>query len=584
LWDGLPQAVQVVWRRASLQVVRDDDATDAGLDLGQAPLIRLLHRQVPGSHCIEATLQFHHIVLDHTALEVVGEELLGFLQGTPPVQIPVPYRNYVAQARLGISQAEHEAFFRAQLADVDEPTLPFGLSDVQGDGLGMQEAKLALSAELAAGLRRQARHLGISVASLFHLAWARLLAAASGNDRVVFGTVLLGRLQGGEGAERALGMFINTLPLRVDLGAVSLREGAQAVHQRLSALLAHEHASLALAQRCSAVAAPLPLFSAMLNYRHGAEASAEQRQAWQGIDVLEGQERTNYPLSLNVDDLGEGFRLVAMTPAEVGAARICGQMNQVLQAMVEALEQTPELPLQRLPVLEAQERERVLLGFNDTAVGYDLEQTLPGMVEAQVLRTPDAVAVKAEEGELSYRALNEQANRLAHHLIDLGVKPDDRVAICVERGLSMVVGLLAILKAGGAYVPVDPDYPAERVRHMLSDSAPVAVLVHSATRHVPDSAQVIDLDQPTWNAQPSSNPVVTGLTPRHLAYVIYTSGSTGLPKGVMNEHAGVVNRLLWMQEAYNLGADDVVLQKTPFSFDVSVWEFLWPLQTGARLV
>jgi amino acid adenylation domain-containing protein len=584
LWDGLPQAVQVVWRHAPLQVLRDDDAATVGLDLSQAPLIRLLHRQAPGSGCIEATLQFHHIVLDHTALEVVGEELIGFLQGTPPVQTPVPYRNYVAQARLGVSQAEHEAFFREQLADVDEPTLPFGLSDVQGDGLGMQEAKLALSAELAAGLRRQARHLGISVASLFHLAWARLLAAASGKDRVVFGTVLLGRLQGGEGAERALGMFINTLPLRVDLGEVSLREGAQAVHQRLSALLAHEHASLALAQRCSAVATPLPLFSAMLNYRHGAEASAEQRQAWQGIDVLEGQERTNYPLSLNVDDLGEGFRLVAMTPADVGAARICGQMNQVLEAMVEALERTPELPVQRLPVLEAQERERVLLGFNDTAVDYDLEQTLHGMIEAQVLRTPDAVAVKAEEGALSYRQLNEQANRLAHHLIDLGVKPDDRVAICVERGLSMVVGLLAILKAGGAYVPVDPDYPAERVRHMLTDSAPVAVLVHSATRHVSDSAQVIDLDQPTWNAQPSSNPVVTSLTPRHLAYVIYTSGSTGLPKGVMNEHAGVVNRLLWMQDAYNLGADDVVLQKTPFSFDVSVWEFLWPLQTGARLV
>ncbi|MGG5292459.1 AMP-binding protein, partial [Pseudomonas shirazensis] len=150
---------------------------------------------------------------------------------------------------------------------------------------------------------------------------------------------------------------------------------------------------------------------------------------------------------------------VAMTPADVGAARICGQMNQVLEAMVEALEQTPELPVQRLQVLEAQERERVLQGFNDTAVGYDLEQTLHGMIEAQVLRTPDAVAVRAEEGALSYRALNEQANRLAHHLIGMGVKPDDRVAICVERGLSMVVGLLAILKAGGAYVPVDPDYP-----------------------------------------------------------------------------------------------------------------------------
>ncbi|PVZ42393.1 non-ribosomal peptide synthetase [Pseudomonas sp. CC120222-01a] len=589
LWEGLPQPVQVVWRQVPGTVLarcgsgRAREAGDTALDLGRAPLIRLVYSETAGP--LEATLQFHHIVLDHTALEVVGEELQGFLQGAPaPAHAPVPYRNYVAQARLGISQAEYEAFFRTQLADIDAPTLPFGLSDVQGDGRDMQEVKLTLSSTLATRLRHQARVLGISVASLFHLAWARLLGAASGQDRVVFGTVLLGRLQGGEGAERALGMFINTLPLRIDLGGVTLREAAHATHQRLSALLAHEHASLALAQRCSGVAAPLPLFSAMLNYRHGAEANAEQRKAWQGIEVLDGQERTNYPLSLNVDDLGEGFRLVAMTPAEVGAARICGQMNQVLAAMVEALEHEPELLLQRLPVLEAEERQRVLVDFNDTAVDYNLEQTLHGLIEAQVARTPDALAVRAEEGELSYRQLNEQANRLAHYLIALGVKPDDRVAICVERGLSMVVGLLAILKAGGAYVPVDPDYPAERVRHMLTDSAPVAVLVHGATRHVPDAGQIIDLDQPSWNDQPASNPEIAGLTPRHLAYVIYTSGSTGLPKGVMNEHAGVVNRLLWMQDAYQLGADDVVLQKTPFSFDVSVWEFLWPLQTGARLV
>ncbi|WP_153785031.1 non-ribosomal peptide synthetase, partial [Pseudomonas sp. EMN2] len=537
LWDGLPQPVQVVWRQAPLAVVEQvaapREASAAKLDLSSAPLLRLLY--TPSAGAIDATLQFHHIVLDHTALEVIGEELVAFMQGNPaPTQPAAPYRNYVAQARLGISQAEHEGFFRSQLADIDEPTLPFGLSDVQGDGRGMQEAKLPLSATLAAGLRRQAQGLGISVASLFHLAWARLLAAASGKDSVVFGTVLLGRLQGGEGAERALGMFINTLPLRVDLGGVSLRAAAHATHQRLSALLAHEHASLALAQRCSGVAAPLPLFSAMLNYRHGAQGSAEQRHAWQGIEVLEGQERTNYPLSLNVDDLGDGFRLVAMTPADIGAARICGQMNRVLEAMVAALEQEPELVVQRLPVLEADERQRVLVDFNATAVDYNLEQTLHGLIEAQVERTPDAVAVRAEEGTLSYCQLNEQANRLAHHLIGLGVKPDDRVAICVERGLSMVVGLLAILKAGGAYVPVDPDYPTERVRHMLSDSAPVAVLVHAATRHVPESGRVIDLDQPSWDARPASNPVVKTLTPHHLAYVIYTSGSTGLPKGVMN--------------------------------------------------
>jgi len=320
LWEGLPQPVQVVWRRAALGIFEGEGSHS--LDLSQAPLIRLYYTQT--EQAIEATLQFHHIVLDHTAMEVVGEELIGYLQGNPePAHAPVPYRNYVTQARLGVSQAEHEAFFRSQLGDIDEPTLPFGLSDVQGDGRDIEEAQLWLHDDLAQRLRQQGRQLGISVASLFHLAWARLLGAASGKDSVVFGTVLLGRLQGGEGAERALGMFINTLPLRIDLAVTGLREGAQAAHQRLSGLLAHEHASLALAQCCSGVAAPLPLFSAMLNYRHSTQVSASQRKATEGIDNLQSQERSNYPLGLNVDDLGDGFRLVAMTPAEIGAARIC---------------------------------------------------------------------------------------------------------------------------------------------------------------------------------------------------------------------------------------------------------------------
>src|SRR5262249_45075525 len=184
-----------------------------------------------------------------------------------------------------------------------------------------------------------------------------------------------------------------------------------------------------------------------------------------------------------------------------------------------------------------------------------------------------------------------RANQLAHHLRGLGVKPDDRVAICVERSLEMVVGLLAILKAGGAYVPLDPSYPAARLAFMLKDSAPVALLVDSAGQAVlagqKIAVSVIDLGNAAqWAGEPAANLDCTslGLTPHHLAYVIYTSGSTGTPKGVMVEHGSVVNRLIWMQAAYGLGSSDVVLQKTPFSFDVSVWEFFWPLLTGARLV
>ncbi|MGE6825804.1 condensation domain-containing protein, partial [Pseudomonas soli] len=446
LWEGLAQPLQVVWREAPLLVAPLEGQDLQRLELSQAPLIRLLYSADTGSQRVEALLQFHHIVLDHTALEIIGAELLGYLQGTTaPLQAPVPYRNYVAQARLGVSQAEHEAFFRELLGDIDEPTLPYGLSDVQGDGQAIEEAQLWLDETLAARLRQQARQLGTSPASLFHLAFARLLAATSGRDSVVFGTVLLGRLEAGEGAERALGMFINTLPLRLDLQGAALPEAVRQTQQRLSALLVHEHASLALAQRCSGVPAPAPLFSAMLNYRHGQEASEARRLDWQGIEFLDGQERSNYPLSLSVDDMGQGFRLVAMTPATVGAQRVCAQLRQVLLALVEGLEaQTGQTVLQ-LPVLQDDERAYLLQGCNATARANDSEQPIQALFERQAARAPEAIAVHAEAGQLSYRELNVQANRLAHHLIALGVQPDDRVAICVERGLPLLVGLLAIL-------------------------------------------------------------------------------------------------------------------------------------------
>ncbi|WP_038214517.1 AMP-binding protein, partial [Xenorhabdus bovienii] len=221
------------------------------------------------------------------------------------------------------------------------------------------------------------------------------------------------------------------------------------------------------------------------------------------------------------------------------------------------------------------------------------------LFERQVEKTPDAVAVRFGEQSLSYAELNRRANRLARFLRDdLHVGPDTLVGVCVERSIEMVVALLAVLKAGGAYVPLDPHYPAERLDYMLHDAAPRALLSHGAVPVVvralldqyamSTNVSVIDLeaDVSQWSGQNSDDlhPADNGLTSSHLAYVIYTSGSTGRPKGVMNQHVGVVNRLVWMQKAYRLNANDVVLQKTPFSFDVSVWEFFWPLMCGARLV
>ncbi|MDF5894455.1 syringopeptin non-ribosomal peptide synthetase SypB [Pseudomonas syringae pv. syringae] len=604
IWEGLAEPVQVVWRKADLvlsEITIDPAAGTASeqlqqrfdprhyrLDISQAPLLRLAFTHDVVNQCWVAMLLFHHIAIDHAALELVQHEIHAHLYGQAhTLGEPVPYRNYVAQARLGVTNKQHEGFFREMLGDVDEPTLPFGLHDVRGDGHGVEEAHQTLPIELSQRLRTQARLQGVSAASLHHLAWAQVLGRLSGRNDVVFGTVLLGRMRGGEGARRALGMFINTLPLRVAVGEQDVRAGVRATHAHLTALLGHEHASLALAQRCSGVSAPTPLFSALLNYRHSsAEAVTGQAvQLWEGIEVRGGEERTNYPLILSLDDLGEGFSLNVQAVAGIGAQRVCAYMQTALESLVHALEQTPQAPLNRLPILPADEREQLLVAFNDTALDYPQQQTIHGMFEAQVERTPEGVAVVHGEQRLTYRELNEQANRLAHALIKQGVQPDSRVGICVERGADMVVGLLAILKAGGGYVPLDPAYPAERIAYMLQDSSPAAVLAQTATQGLlaDVSVPVINLDLSNWQDQSVQNPQVPGLTSAHLAYLIYTSGSTGLPKGVMIEHRNTVNFLTWAHTAFDGSALEKTLFSTSLNFDLAVYECFAPLTSGGSI-
>ncbi|MDR8368278.1 condensation domain-containing protein, partial [Pseudomonas sp. JL3] len=440
VWQGLDAPVQVVWRHATLALEEIETDPAAGdvvrqlhhrfdprhyrLDIAQAPLMRMAYAQDTANERWVGILLFHHMALDHTALEVVVHEMQASLLGQSEQLAPaVPYRNHVAQARLGVSDEQHEAFFRDMLGDIDEPTLPFGLQDVQGDGSGVEEVQQRVAAKLGQRLRVQARQLGVSAASLVHLAWAQVVGRVSGREEVVFGTVLMGRMQGGEGADRALGMFINTLPLRISVGAQGVRAGVRTTHARLSALLGHEHASLSLAQRCSGVPASLPLFSTLLNYRHSAAETASDQaiSAWHGIHTLSMEERTNYPLCLNVDDLGEDFMLTAQAVVEVGARRVCDYMHTALETLVEALEQAPESALRELPIVPAAEREQLLVTFNATEADYPQGQTIHGLFEAQVQRTPDAAAVLHGKQCLSYRELNERANRLAHYLRGQGV-------------------------------------------------------------------------------------------------------------------------------------------------------------------
>ncbi|WP_241775517.1 AMP-binding protein, partial [Pseudomonas corrugata] len=322
--------------------------------------------------------------------------------------------------------------------------------------------------------------------------------------------------------------FINTLPVCVPVDGQSVRDAVRTTHGRLTGLLGHEHASLALAQRCSGVAAPTPLFSALLNYRHSAtQVTDEVLSAWSGMQMLSSEERTNYPLTLNVDDLGDDFSLTVQVDAQLSAQRISGYMQVALQSLVDALEHAPQTPVHNLTVLPAAERRQLLETWNASDAVYADDALIHGQFEAWAAAQPDAVAVVFEDRTLTYGELNARANQLAHRLLALGIRPDDRVAICVERGLDMIVGLLGILKAGAGYVPLDPAYPQERLAFMLDDCAPVALLTQShLLAHLPGlSASVLLLDQPETAGiaqQPQHNPGLETLTSRHLAYVIYT--------------------------------------------------------------
>ena len=284
---------------------------------------------------------------------------------------PLPFRNLVGQARLGVSNAEeHEAFFRKMLGDVEEPTAPFGLRDVQGDGSQVEEAWLILDTELARRIREQARKLKVSAASLFHVAWAQVLGKASGREDVVFGTVLFGRMQGTAGSERMIGPMINTLPIRIQVDQSPVEVCVRRTHELLTGLIGHEHAVLAQVQRCSGVPAGVPLFRALLNYRHSRSDGSAQK--WEGIELLRAEERTNYPLTLSVDDLGESFRLTALALAP---ERICSYVKMAITGLVEALETAPATPVCGIEVLCSEERHQLLYEWNETAVAIPTRQS-----------------------------------------------------------------------------------------------------------------------------------------------------------------------------------------------------------------
>ena len=542
---------------------------------------------------------FHHAILDGRSFSIVLSEVFesyrALLAGEEPdLPTPVSFDSFLEWLRERPRDHE-EPFWREELKGFTAPTIiSFDENPGRGHTPGPQLAsEQRLSPELTSQLQSAANALSVTINTFVQSAWAVLLSHYSGqgdgNRDVVFGTTRACRYGTVPGAESMIGICINTVPLRVTWEAgTTTREFLQRVRGKHLALRPVEHTPLSDIQRWSTIPAPLPLFDSIVVFEKQTLNDLLQARggAWEKRS-FEYRGQTNFPLAL-IAYGGEELLLRIEADShrfdQRATDRIVGHLCQLLQQMACNL----DAPVDTLHYLTPEESQGILVDWNRTRRDYPTDVCLHELFEQQVARSPDAVALIYDEQQLTYGQLNARANQLAHLLREQGVMPDTRVGVFMHRGFEMVISLYAILKAGGAYVPLDPDYPSERLTFMLEDSSCDLILTQSnATEKLPTGSAVrtIAVDSEcSMAASRSTENLSRGSTATNLAYVIYTSGSTGRPKGVMNEHGGICNRLFWMQEAFGLTPDDRVLQKTPFSFDVSVWEFFWPLLFGAKLV
>jgi len=566
-------------------------------DLARGPVLRtlLLHR---GEDDWVLVLSVHHIVSDGWSVGVLIQEVgalyAAFLAGRPsPLpELAVQYADFSVWQQLHLSGAwlERElAWWRGRLAGMP-PALDLPADHPRraaASGLGAVH-RFAVDGETFAGLTRLSRRQGATLFMTLLAAFAALLGRLTGEEDLAVGTPIAGRTR--VETEPLIGLFVNTLVLRTDLaGDPVFTDLLDRVREVTLSAYAHQEVPF---ERLVEDLAPRrdlsrpPLVQVMLVLQNAPLGSLElPGLALTAEPVV--TETAKLDLTCSLGEADEGLAGTIEYNRDLFDGPTIERLAECFVRLLAGAAADPERRLSELELLSAGDRHQILDEWNDTATVYPGGFCLHELIEAQMARTPGRIAVEIEGASLTYRDLSRRSSQLAHHLRRLGVAEEVRVGICAERSLALIVGLLGILKAGGSYVPLDPEYPRERLAYMVGDSGARLVLTQESLADVLSASGVPQVLLDTgWEEIGGEREEVpeTRVAPDNLAYVIYTSGSTGRPKGAMNTHRAIVNRLLWMQSAYGLDGTDAVLQKTPASFDVSVWEFFWPLLAGARLV
>jgi amino acid adenylation domain-containing protein/non-ribosomal peptide synthase protein (TIGR01720 family) len=579
--------IDIDWRKTNekdvTQVARDDLAQ--GFDLSIAPLMRLTLVQLTDNK-YHLVWTCHHLLLDGWSTSIVMGEVLRHYAGDVLPAITGHYRDYIGWLVAQDSQAT-EVFWREQLTSLEAPTRLVNSLPPQETGVGYDEVTLAFNIEQTAKLNDFTKATRITMNTLVQGAWSLLLSRYCGQSTVAFGGTVAGRPDSIAGINEQVGLFINTLPVIVNTNpAQKVGDWLQALQSQNITAREYEYTQLSDVQRWAGHGGE-GIFDSIVVFENYPVAEALKAGAPDGLvfGEVDSREETNYPLTLTVtysDKLIVGFDYDAAHYEKKTIEQLGQHLSSVLVQVIESESQS----LGAISIVSDSENKQLTQwGVNETR--YDSTQPVHQLIEQQVELNTNAIALVFEDEQLTYTELNQSANQLAHYLIAQGIKPEDKVGIAVERSIEMVVSLLAVLKAGAAYVPIDPELPQARIEYIIESSELKLLLSQS---HLSADiaggsggvslAMLDELDITEFSAENIEISIEGG----QLAYVIYTSGSTGKPKGVANTHGALHNRLAWMQEAYSLTSEDKILQKTPFGFDVSVWEFFWPLMYGAQIV
>jgi amino acid adenylation domain-containing protein len=566
-----------------------------GFDLTRAPLMRItLIRLGADSH--QLVWSFHHMLLDGWSGPILFSEVFALYEALcqgRPIQLPTPqpYKTYVLWQQAQ-SVAEAEAFWRERLRGFDTPTplpLPKPPASANQDIEDRYPAlQLRFDPAFTAMLRTFARKERVTLNTLLQAAWALVLNAYSGEDDVLFGATLSGRSGDLPGVENMVGLFINTLPARVKIEPDRpVGDWLRALQAQQAAVSQYEYSALVDVHGWSEVPRDQPLFNSIFVFEnYPVDAAAGEAGSSIKVSDVRAYEITNYPLTIAVLPASQMVLQVTYDREQFAAAdieRMLGHIHTALQHLM----QDAKRPLSAVTIVSEQERQQVLVTWNDTDRDYARDASIQGLFEQRAALHPERVAYCCDGATLTYGELDRKANQLAHYLRALGVRRDSVVGVSVERSFEMVIALLAIFKAGGAYVPMDPNYPKERLSFILNDArVPILLTQQRLLDKLPvTDAHVVRLDA-DWAqiSQLSAEPSNGGATADDVAYVLYTSGSTGMPKGVMGLHRGAINRFSWMWSAYPFAPNEVCCQKTSLNFGDSIWEIFGPLLQGVPVV